>query len=65
MGGEIKREETVVAGAPLRPDEKGAPGDEDGSHPVDKVGGEDYRNASSGAAIGPDRGRGREHRPVR
>ena len=54
-----------MAGAPLRPDEKGAPGDEDGSVPVDKVRGEDNRNTAGGAAVGPDRGRGREHRPVR
>ena len=65
MRGKIEGEKTIVAGAPLRPDEKGAPGDEDGSVPVDKVRGEYNRNTAGGAAVGPNRGRRREHRPVR
>ena len=65
MRGEIKGEKTVMTGAPLRPDEKGAPGDEDSGVPVNEVRGEDNGDTAGGPTIGPNRGRRREHRPMR
>ena len=53
-----------MAGAPLRPDEKGAPGDEDSGVPVNKVRGEDNGDTAGWPTIGPNRGRRREHRPM-